>query len=55
LPSLVPPDRQNETARIIAPELEHRITHLKNMIDDGLIDNDSSNGEWVFSSAHYGG
>ncbi|KXN86557.1 DSC E3 ubiquitin ligase complex subunit 1 [Leucoagaricus sp. SymC.cos] len=41
LPSIVPPDRKNETAQIIAPELEQRITKLKNMIDDGLIDNES--------------
>jgi hypothetical protein len=35
----------NETAQIITPELEHRITKLKNMIDDGLIDNEPSSGE----------
>ncbi|KAF5362087.1 hypothetical protein D9756_002441 [Leucocoprinus leucothites] len=43
LPSIVPQDRKNETAKIIAPELEHRITKLKNMIDDGLIDSEPSN------------
>ncbi|KAJ3571915.1 hypothetical protein NP233_g3429 [Leucocoprinus birnbaumii] len=47
LPSVVPPDKKNETAEIIAPELEHRITKLKNLIDDGMIDNDSSNGECI--------
>jgi len=55
LPSLVPPERQNETARIIAPELEHRIIKLKNIIDDGLVDNESSNGRWVFPSVSYEG
>ncbi|KAF9453591.1 hypothetical protein P691DRAFT_658228 [Macrolepiota fuliginosa MF-IS2] len=43
LPSIVPSDRMNETTQIIAPELEHRISKLKTMIDDGLIDNESNN------------
>lgn len=35
----------NETARIVAPELENRVNKLKTMIDDGLIDNEPTNGE----------
>jgi hypothetical protein len=46
LPSVVPSERMNETARIVAPELQNKINKLKTMIDDGLIDNESTNGEW---------
>lgn len=35
----------NETAQIVAPELEHKINKLKTMIDDGLIDDESTSGE----------
>ncbi|KAF8909348.1 hypothetical protein CPB84DRAFT_1673542 [Gymnopilus junonius] len=42
LPSLVPEALRNETAQIIEPELQARINKLKNLIDDGVIDSDSS-------------
>ncbi len=43
LPSLVPEDGKNITAQLIEPELEARITKLRNLIDDGVLD-DLSNG-----------
>ncbi|KAG5654198.1 hypothetical protein H0H81_006231 [Sphagnurus paluster] len=45
LPSLVPVSAKNETAQLIEPELSARITKLKNLIDAGIIDQDSSNDE----------
>jgi hypothetical protein len=36
----------NETAQIVAPELQNKINKLKAMIDDGLIDNESTSGKW---------
>jgi hypothetical protein len=50
LPSLVPDNVRNETADIIAPELETRIAKLKNLIDAGIVD-DSGSGMYhcVFS------
>ena len=42
LPSLVPDNARNETADIIAPELEARITKLKNLIDAGIVDDSGS-------------
>ena len=42
LPSLVPEELRNETAQIIEPELRARIDKLKGLIDDGVIDSDSS-------------
>ncbi|TFK71357.1 hypothetical protein BDN72DRAFT_817637 [Pluteus cervinus] len=38
LPSLVPEDGKNITAQLIEPELEARITKLRNLIDDGVLD-----------------
>ncbi|TFK39970.1 hypothetical protein BDQ12DRAFT_629095 [Crucibulum laeve] len=45
LPSLVPETVRNETARIVAPELEARINKLKTLIDDGIIDQETSSTE----------
>jgi hypothetical protein len=42
LPSLVPEFLRNDTTRIIEPELQARINKLKNLIDDGVIDAESS-------------
>ncbi|KAG2011698.1 hypothetical protein CC2G_011786 [Coprinopsis cinerea AmutBmut pab1-1] len=42
LPSLVPEDFRNETAAVIAPELNARINKLKNLIDAGVLDQDSN-------------
>lgn len=45
LPSLVPEDQRNVTAKLVAPELEARIDKLREIIDAGLIDAKSnSNG-----------
>ena len=38
LPSLVPEDVKNVTARMIKPELQARIARLKELIDDGVVD-----------------
>ncbi|KAF6761571.1 hypothetical protein DFP72DRAFT_1041797 [Ephemerocybe angulata] len=45
LPSLVPDSARNETAEIIGPELDARITKLKNLIDAGVVDESSSDDE----------
>ncbi|TEB33129.1 hypothetical protein FA13DRAFT_1627277 [Coprinellus micaceus] len=45
LPSLVPDNVRNETADIIAPELETRIAKLKNLIDAGIVDDSGSDDE----------
>ncbi|PPR03221.1 hypothetical protein CVT26_008069 [Gymnopilus dilepis] len=45
LPSLVPEELRNETAQIIEPELRARIDKLKGLIDDGVIDSDSSSND----------
>ncbi|KAJ7606163.1 hypothetical protein DFH06DRAFT_1251770 [Mycena polygramma] len=42
LPSIVPEAFRNETARIVEPELASRITKLKNLIDAGVIEPESS-------------
>ncbi|KAJ7115923.1 hypothetical protein C8R44DRAFT_880324 [Mycena epipterygia] len=42
LPSIVPDAFRNETARIVQPELASRITKLKNLIDAGVIEQDST-------------
>lgn len=42
LPSLVPADFRNETAKIIEPELLARINKLRNLIDAGVVDSESS-------------
>ncbi|GLB43394.1 putative ring finger [Lyophyllum shimeji] len=42
-PSLVPVSAKNETAALIEPELTARINKLKNLIDDGVVDQDSNN------------
>ncbi|KAG6852138.1 hypothetical protein C0991_002659 [Blastosporella zonata] len=45
LPSLVPTSSKNETALLIEPELKARIKKLKNLIDAGIIEQDTSNDE----------
>lgn len=45
LPSLVPEAYQNDTARIIAPQLTAQITRLKKMIDAGVIDQETQSGD----------
>lgn len=52
LPSLVPEDGRNITAQLIEPELEARITKLRNLIDDGVLD-DLSNGSSDFQLLLY--
>ncbi|PPR01695.1 hypothetical protein CVT24_001523 [Panaeolus cyanescens] len=42
LPSLVPETVRNDTAKLIQPELEARINKLKTLIDDGVIEPDST-------------
>ncbi|KAF8967642.1 hypothetical protein BDZ97DRAFT_1802585 [Flammula alnicola] len=42
LPSLVPEAFRNQTAQVIEPELQARINKLKNLIDAGVIDSESS-------------
>ena len=44
LPSIVPESHQNETARVIEPQLTVQIMRLKNMIDAGVIDQEAQNG-----------
>lgn len=51
LPSLVPEHVRNETARAIEPEIQARINKLKNLIDAGIIDSESS-GNGVLSYSH---
>ena len=43
LPSLVPDDYRNDVAAMIVPELSSRITKLKTLIDDGVVDQDTLN------------
>ncbi|KAG6907134.1 hypothetical protein DXG01_010353 [Tephrocybe rancida] len=45
LPSLVPISSKNETSLLIAPELSARIKKLKNLIDAGIVDQDTSSEE----------
>jgi hypothetical protein len=45
IPAFVPEAFQNDTARTIEPELMSRINKVKDMIDAGVIDQDSTNGE----------
>jgi hypothetical protein len=42
LPSLVPEAYRNETTRIVEPELSARITKLRNLINAGIVDQESS-------------
>ncbi|KAJ7760513.1 hypothetical protein B0H16DRAFT_1532543 [Mycena metata] len=42
LPSIVPEAFRNETARIVEPELASRITKLRNLIDAGVIEQEST-------------
>ncbi|EEB86621.1 hypothetical protein MPER_16359, partial [Moniliophthora perniciosa FA553] len=42
LPSIVPEHFQNETARLIEPELSARIDKLKYLIDAGIIEQDNN-------------
>lgn len=44
LPSIVPESGRNESLRVIGPELESRITKLKNLIDAGIVDDSTSGG-----------
>jgi hypothetical protein len=44
LPSLVPEEYRNDTARIIVPELTARIAKLRDLIDAGVIDQEITNG-----------
>ena len=44
LPVIVPESVRNDTARIVKPELLSRINRVKEMIDAGLIDQESSQG-----------
>ncbi|KAH0836346.1 hypothetical protein J3R83DRAFT_7899 [Lanmaoa asiatica] len=44
LPVIVPESVRNETARIIKPELLSRINKIKEMIDAGVVDQESSQG-----------
>lgn len=45
IPAFVPEAFQNDTARTIEPELMSRVNKVKDMIDAGVIDQDSTNGE----------
>lgn len=42
LPTIVPEVVRNDTAHIIGPELQAKIDKLKNLIDAGIIDTESS-------------
>ncbi|KAJ2934870.1 hypothetical protein H1R20_g2236, partial [Candolleomyces eurysporus] len=44
LASLVPESGRNETVHTIGPELDSRITKLKNIIDAGIVDQESNQG-----------
>ncbi|KAF9244652.1 hypothetical protein BU15DRAFT_41826 [Melanogaster broomeanus] len=44
LPVIVPESAQNQTARIIKPELLSRLTKVKEMIDAGIVDQESLEG-----------
>ncbi|KAF9219800.1 hypothetical protein BS17DRAFT_788799 [Gyrodon lividus] len=44
LPAIVPESAQNETAHTIKPELLSRINKVKEMVDAGIIDQESSGG-----------
>jgi hypothetical protein len=44
LPSIVPEDVRNETAAVIAPELQARITKLRNLIDAGILELEAASG-----------
>lgn len=52
LPSLVPEEIRNETAKVIEPELQGRIDKLKDLIDAGIIDMESSNGIHFLYQSH---
>ncbi|KAG6832663.1 hypothetical protein H0H87_000845 [Tephrocybe sp. NHM501043] len=45
LPSIVPTPSKNETALLIEPELKARIRKLKDLIDAGIVDQDTSSEE----------
>jgi hypothetical protein len=50
LPALVPEVVRNDTAHMIGPELQAKIDKLKNLIDAGIIDTETSgNGTSFFS------
>ncbi|KAI6149308.1 hypothetical protein BKA82DRAFT_4127849 [Pisolithus tinctorius] len=42
LPAIVPEESQNETTRVVRNELQSRIDKIKTMIDNGVIDQESS-------------
>ena len=44
LPVIVPEGVRNDTARVVRPELLSRIIKVKEMIDAGIVDQDSSQG-----------
>jgi uncharacterized protein YbaR (Trm112 family) len=54
LPSLVPESARNETAPIIEPELKARINKLKNLIDAGVVEQESSSGPFIQNSSRFG-
>ncbi|KAG1723246.1 uncharacterized protein EDB91DRAFT_1240120 [Suillus paluster] len=45
IPAIVPEAFQNDTARTIEPELISRVNKVKDLIDAGVIDQESTNGE----------
>ncbi|KAG6850568.1 hypothetical protein H0H93_011767 [Arthromyces matolae] len=53
LPSLVPVSSKNDTSLLIEPELTSRINKLKNLIDAGIIDQDSSSDDPPKSSCPF--
>lgn len=53
LPSLVPESARNETAPIIEPELKARINKLKNLIDAGVVEQDSSSGPFIQNPSRF--
>ncbi|KAI6042062.1 hypothetical protein EDC04DRAFT_1079252 [Pisolithus marmoratus] len=42
LPTIVPEESQNETARVVQEELQSRINRIKIMIDNGIVDQEPS-------------
>ncbi|KAJ7898423.1 hypothetical protein B0H13DRAFT_2031847 [Mycena leptocephala] len=53
LPSIVPETFRNETARIVEPELASRIAKLKNLIDAGIIEQESTIDEGLKTSCPF--
>ncbi|KIO10972.1 hypothetical protein M404DRAFT_128252, partial [Pisolithus tinctorius Marx 270] len=44
LPAIVPEESQNETTHVVRNELQSRIDKITTMIDNGVIDQESSEG-----------